>query len=179
MPQTNGHYTGPILYIVHAPVSHNVRMQYMSRELSDVKLVEANEKKIISALKQAVAKRIPVFYEDTAKKVRETTKSLSVLPRIIQFESESINTPSKLAALAKQECIVPTRVIGFGCMRDFCVIDSMQMVSLAFPKAETIMLEGASTIYRQKNLVERGLLRTRLKSLGIKRAKKLSFKHLI
>jgi len=70
MTTTPAVYEGPIYYIVHAPKKYPLPFY----DEKDRKIMDANRKKIIDALKNAAAKNIPVMYEagaeeDTAKEI--------------------------------------------------------------------------------------------------------------
>ena len=169
-------YSGPVLYIVHAPRKWNPKFF----DEKDRKLAEANKKKIFTALERAAAKGVPVLYESPPERdwLEGKINSLRRRPRVVWLRPNDVASPHSLRTILEREKIAPKRITALGAYRNICVITGMENMRRAFPKAELVMLEGANTIYRRASGAHRADYRKRAKRNEISLAKKLGRKHL-
>ena len=171
-------YSGPVLYIVHAPVSKRIQLAMRPSE-QEKKLIAANEAKILAALNAAGVRGIPVFYEPgqntNLEKVLEKVKHR---PRIVQLNGTEGVMAGDMKKTAARERIVPTKISCFGAYREWCVHAGTKTMRQAFPSAEITMIEGASTLFRKADSTMRQFRRAELAKIGVKRAKKLGMRHL-
>ncbi|MEK6959226.1 MAG: hypothetical protein AABW59_04230 [archaeon] len=139
-------YEGPIYYIVHAPKKFALPFF----EDKDKKIMDANRKKIIDALKNAATKGIPVIYEPGAERdtAEEILDSLEKRPRVIWASGQEVAKVSSLRALMARENVVPKKIFSMGIYRNICVITGAEFMRAAFPKAEIHIIGGASTFFR-------------------------------
>jgi hypothetical protein len=171
-------YKGPVFLVVHAPVGGESRRECYNTPRK-IALAAANKKRITTALEKAAIRKIPVFYADTEQIVEEILGTLKCKPKVILLNMDLIQHEEKLRALAKREGIVPTKVIGFGALRENCVARGLECMGRVFPDAELHLIEGASTIYTMSGKRWRAAYHQLLEKSRITRSKKLTPRHMI
>jgi len=171
-------YRGPVLYIVHAPITRRRQLAMRLGE-QEKKLFAANEIKILKALNAAGIRGIPVFYEHGQQvDVEKILQKVKHRPKIVNVKGNEGVIAGDMKKVAERERIIPTKIVCLGAYREWCVHTGAKTIRQAFPSAEITMIEGASTIFRRDDSLMRRSRRGELAEAGIKRAKKLGRKHL-
>lgn len=179
----NGQYTGPILFIIHAPIKE--------KELgpNNEANFDANKRRILHALNKAGRYGLPVLYAPHDDKiVKEVLSEAKHRPRVIEFLGakefwgRSVFSSRQLREVLLANNIIPTKITLLGQLRNWCVKRWAVASKKAFPNASVTILEGTSTIFQQIEGVKRKNERERYKKVlrkyKIQRSKNLSAKHL-
>jgi len=172
-------YIGPILYIIHAPLPEKI-LEYAKENTMPMQMT-ANKAKILTALNSAGIRGIPVVYAGSTNKewIKGTIAGIKHMPRIIWVRDFEADKATLLQRRLAREKVVPTKIACMGTLRELCVSCATKAIKRAFPKADVHLIEGNYSMLRKTNREMRQGIRKDLEAFGIKRVKKLSFKHLV